>query len=590
MTPKIKLLCWSMLLHGTLLAQQSFSAIEEGKKDLYRFNLEKNFFASSTVLEGQLMVFKKMTNEIKQLSLKRDKKGTLVPLITKLNDAEYLFRKIDLYLFLCFAINTNDEQSSAKEDSLYGVMVELRNAVKQQLQLADRETIKSLLGDKESAPYRFFIERTVAEKKHLLPPPQREILRPFHYLQDNHFYDDCIKTIDFGTFRVGEIEYDVIANKGDWQNHADTAVIGAGFRKLLEGYGSRRNELGYGYIHLIRGLSAFSKTRNHLDIIEENTAKLFLKDERLNKMIEEIESNAGYFKKGEVNRNDSPTYRFNIADASSVISKATSMLGGEYQAEIDALLNPLNGRLDIAGGVNRLPMQGVASVYPVDVSVFFANQFEGYYIDLMLLSHEAGHAVQAVLMNKNNVKMLNGGGPGYFTESFGKFNELVVAHYLYENEKASAKRVFFKEEFKKRLLTLFGSTEEAAVEYKLVRGILNRQINNPDDLDSVTILTGNKYSDYAKKPWFKGLWMLLETNYKAPLHNLNDMLANLLAIHYFRQYLYNRKEFSRRYMAFLKNGYNAPPAELLKKFMNINVGDENFTKEALEFIKQETTK
>ncbi len=588
MTHKIKLLGWLMLLHSMLAAQKQFSPIEEAKKESYRFNLEKNFFASSAILNDQLLVFKKMANEIEQLSVNKDRKPAFAPLITKLNDAEYLFRKIDLYLFLRFAINTNDEKASMMEDSLYSIMVDLRNTVKQQIQSRDGRTIKSLLGDKELEAYRFFIEKTIAEKKHLLLPQQRETLKSFQYLQDSRFYDECVRTIEFGKFRVGEKEYDVIANKGDWQNHVDTSVTSAGYRKLLEGYGRRRNDLGYGYIQLIRGLNAFSKAKNHSDIIEENATKLFLKDELLNNIVKEIERNAAEYKNEAVNRKDSSGYRFSITDAASIISKATGMLGVEYQAEIEALLNPMNGRLDIAGGVNRLPMQGVASVYPVDVSVFFANQFEGYYIDLMVLSHEGGHAVQAVLMNKNKVKMLNGGGPGYFTESFGKFNELLVANYLYQNEKDSVKRVFFKGEFKGRLLNLFGSTEEAAIEYKLIQGILNKQINTPDDLDSVTFLTGSNYSDYEKKPWFKGLWMLLETNYKAPLHNLNDMLANLLAIHYFRQYLYNREDFSRRYMAFLKNGYNAPPAELLKKFMNINISDENFTKTALEFIKKET--
>jgi oligoendopeptidase F len=208
----------------------------------------------------------------------------------------------------------------------------------------------------------------------------------------------------------------------------------------------------------------------------------------------------------------------------------------------------------------------------------------------MLLAHEAGHAIQATLMNENKVSLLNASGPGYFTESFGKFNELLVSYYLFENAKDTVSRNFYLSKYLERLLVLFGSAEEAAIEYDLVQGVVSNKITKPYDLDSITFLTGSKYRDYTKIPQQKVFWTMLETNFKAPLHNINDMLASLLSIKYFQFFLNDRKLFSAKYNNFLKNGYTNTPSNLLRDFMGINMNDKSFCSDAISFIKSELLK
>ena len=95
------------------------------------------------------------------------------------------------------------------------------------------------------------------------------------------------------------------------------------------------------------------------------------------------------------------------------------------------LFDPRNGRVDVEGGPHRLPMQGTSSVDPIGTSIFYAFQFAGNYLDLMLLAHESGHATQAMMMSRNGVARLNGRGPAWVTESFGRFNEFLVAGDLF---------------------------------------------------------------------------------------------------------------------------------------------------------------
>ncbi|MEJ7672537.1 MAG: hypothetical protein WKF59_07460 [Chitinophagaceae bacterium] len=78
--------------------------------------------------------------------------------------------------------------------------------------------------------------------------------------------------------------------------------------------------------------------------------------------------------------------RFTIGDATSKIENALGVLGTDYKKELTELLNPANGRIDISGKGNRIPIRGTASVYPIFPSIFYALNYEGYLIDLSLLS------------------------------------------------------------------------------------------------------------------------------------------------------------------------------------------------------------
>jgi oligoendopeptidase F len=373
---------------------------------------------------------------------------------------------------------------------------------------------------------------------------------------------------------------------GDWGNHPDSIIRADGERKLYESYNTVKNPLGYYYIQMIKGLNAFSKSKNYENIIEENCHKISLSLETLESTFQEIEDSSSLFKNN-AKANIKEINRYSIITATDILLNCFKQLGQNYYNQAYQLLNPTNGRLDIVGGENRMGMQGVASVYPIDVSIFYANNYQGYYIDLMLLSHEAGHAIQASLMNDNKVSLLNASGPGYFTESFGKFNELLVSYYLYENSKNSTEKRFYFSKYLERLLGVFGSAAEAAIEYNLIQGIIANKITTPADLDSITFLIGSKYRDYSNSPEQKGFWMRLETNFKAPLHNINDMMASLLAIQYFQQFLKDKNSFSVKFTKFLRNGYTDNPSNLLRNFMGINFNNKDFCKDAIKFVKSE---
>jgi oligoendopeptidase F len=187
-------------------------------------------------------------------------------------------------------------------------------------------------------------------------------------------------------------------------------------------------------------------------------------------------------------------------------------------------------------------------------------------------------------MYKNKVPLIYAAGPAYFTESFGHFNELLLFDYLSTYERDTIKKKIFTAELKKRINVLYGSTMEAYVEYSLIKGILGGTIKTPDDLDRVTLISGSAVSPdlFKALPENKGLWMLFETNYQAPLHNVNDMIAAALAIRYYQLYKADKNKFIKNYIKLLKEGYTNSPGNLLKK-LDINIKDADFIKEVVKF-------
>jgi oligoendopeptidase F len=272
------------------------------------------------------------------------------------------------------------------------------------------------------------------------------------------------------------------------------------------------------------------------------------------------------------------TDRFTITETTRVIQSALESLGEEYGRELASLLNPANGRMDIVAGNNRLP-GAFASAYPLPNSIFYSFNYEGYYLDLIKLAHEAGHAVQADLMRNNRVPYAYARGPAYFSESFAIFNELLVADFLYRRETDAAKRAYFLEQFLERAMTVFAAATLADIEQSIYDGVEQNQIRNADDLDKLTKQIGSRYSVWHEKHReLDARWSLIDNYYATPLYSVNYVIAQLLALKYFDLYTREPQKFLPRYLALLRSGYNQSPETLLKQFLDINLQASNFAR------------
>ncbi len=427
----ILLLCFQLCVFFTF-SQKPFEPIPDSLKSQYKFDLKKNFFKSETEFIQFLKEFDQKKTFFNLLLKKTAKSKNLEALTLQLSSLEFDFRKMDLYLFLQYATDLTNQKASAKEDSIYDIMATERSKYLKILKTASESTISNLLARPSMRPFNYYIQKNINNKTHELSEENKMILAPFNYLRNGQFYREILNELPTDTIYTANEKLDLFNDMAKWQNHDVAEVREEGESKLYKSYATASVPLGFKYIEMIKGLNAFARAKKYEDLIDENCDKMALSKTVLESVFNEIGKNAHIYKTNS-NENLKEIGRYVVSDASKLILQSMQDLGRVYHNEASKLLNPKNGRMDIVGGPNRLPLQGAASVYPIGVSTFYAQNYEGYYIDIMLLAHEAGHAIQASLMHQNKVSLLNASGPAYFTESFGKFNEILVAHTLIPN-------------------------------------------------------------------------------------------------------------------------------------------------------------
>jgi oligoendopeptidase F len=107
-----------------------------------------------------------------------------------------------------------------------------------------------------------------------------------------------------------------------------------------------------------------------------------------------------------------------------------------------------------------------------------------------------------------------------------------------------------------------------------------------DDLDAITAASGAPYSvENERTPERRGLWQLSEGYFMAPMQELNDAYASMLAVRYFQLYRRDPIAFRSSFLALLSNGYGAEPGQLLKHSLGIDMMAPAFTRETMAALK-----
>lgn len=265
--------------------------------------------------------------------------------------------------------------------------------------------------------------------------------------------------------------------------------------------------------------------------------------------------------------------RFTIAEARAVIERALAPLGAEYMEELRALLDPANGRLDIAPGPYRAPGAFTpATALGAGASVFYSSGFTGTFADVVSLAHEGGHAVQYELMRRAAVLPAYASGAPWLAESIAYFNELVLADHLYRTDTSPARQAFYLEQLVDREMQAISHARDVAFEEALYSGVARGTLGSAAGLNTLFDSIGTRYSAWhGLDPELKRHWIRIPHYFRAPFYRVNYMYGRLLAIRYFDMYRRDPSAFVPRFLALLRAGNSAPPNELLLQHLGIRM-------------------
>src|SRR5258708_31832720 len=218
--------------------------------------------------------------------------------------------------------------------------------------------------------------------------------------------------------------------------------------------------------------------------------------------------------------------------------------------------------------------------------MLFIGRYDGTFKDLSVIAHEGGHATHRGFMSANGVKPLYANGPNFLFESFAVFNELVLADYLTEHAPDPRLRRYYLEQWMLiKGLDAFYGAQDALLEQQIYEGVSTGDIRSADDLDKLTLQVDSQFSMFpATTPELRNRWATLSLMYEDPLYNINYVYGGLLALKYYQLYTADHDHFLQRYIAFLKNGFDAPPAVLLQQYLNINLFDDSLLTDDLVLL------
>ncbi|HEX8650390.1 MAG TPA: M3 family metallopeptidase [Pyrinomonadaceae bacterium] len=605
----------SLLLFQPVLPQEKFEPIPKEIASQYKVDFARNFFPSPEAEKEDRL---RLSRELKDLeSLKgrvTDSADNLLRALELYDAAQVRFQRHDAYLYLRYAVNLKDEASFTEEAALAAEFTRRTSFLQQELmQIEDLALTRFVAQKPPLKAYLFAIESARRYRPHTLRLEEEELLSataPDAAGWQYELYQHLISRTPFGTVRTRDgNELDVRKQRNAIANSPERAVREAGWKKRFAAFASQRDLYAFTLLRLARARNRLARLHHYEDAPDEAYFSRYWTKREVKDLFERIHRRADLYKRyqrlraayvkkingyEDVNVWDMTATstagmqppRFTITQASRIIREALAPLGLDYGRELSRLLDPAERRLDIVSGDNRLA-GGFSLGFPGTQSVFYSSGFEGYYNDLRVLTHESTHAVHRQLMGTGNVLPAYATGPSYLFESFAIFNEFLLPDYLYKHETDPARKRYFLEQFLEgKGMVIFVVAPEATLEQAIYDRIEQPgSIKSADDLDALTKSIYSPYSIWADKhDELKMQWMTQSLFYQDPLYDINYIYGALLALKFYELYTRDPQSFIPRYIALMRHGFDAPPSQLLKRFLDIDLSDPSLVTDAMSLL------
>jgi oligoendopeptidase F len=447
--------------------------------------------------------------------------------------------------------------------------------------------------------YRFAIERTRGDSVGRLTPDAERVYRALAPLATGwgrQIFSQTVAATDFGTVQTAagplSVSRDFLALVGD----PDPRVRREAYLRNEAGLAQLRDVHATVLTRTATALTTAARLRGYHDFVAQSYSARYLNRTQVERMLDALATAASLNKRIEQAMNahrrtvfhlDSvhvwdqwlsepgvPLPRFTIVEASRLVRDATQPLGKDYARELAQLLDPANGRLDVAPGPFRANRQGFSNGLVGFPSMFYQGAFGGYTEDVVTLAHESGHAVQNMLMTTNRVMPRYASGPAYFTESFAGLCELLVLDHLYRTAPDRAHKIFYLQRLINQGAEVFRGGWESLVEQELFDSAAAGKELSADGIEALTQSTGSRFSIWFGPGSERRLaWLQPTQFFTRPLYRLNYVYSKLLALRYFDLLERDPAGFAPHYITLLSNGYDAPPDELLRRFVGTTLTD-----------------
>jgi oligoendopeptidase F len=587
----------SLLLPLFAAASKPFEPIPPKEKDIWRFDLRKNFYADEAAWKAECERFLALTAKVEAYKGKViESPEYLLDVMNAQREAVDVLYRLYAYGEFREAIDTKDRVPYETYERLKAEADARTSFVKVELKSLDAKVLSAFLNQEPAlVKYQFLLGDAMRRAPHTLSAREESALSTLGpdltSWQQALFYKTMGRT-QFPTIRADGKVWDVRRDFDALMQSPDRSVREKAFRDYYASLNSIQDLVGFGLLQLIRASNTEAKMRGFDNRYNESLFDRYLSRAQVDGLYAQMEARLSLyqdyqrFRMEEVRRElkvpqaeiwdmerpapGAELPRYTASGGTRLVLDALSVLGPECRAELGKLLDPANGRMDIVGGPGR--MQGAFCEANFG---FFMDSYEGYLGNVSTLAHEAGHALHAQLVLNHRGGQIFHEGPGYMTESFAMMNEWLLRDHLLKTIRDEGVKEAIRRDALNEMMYLWELARRAKFEMVSYDRVASGQITDETGFAQACLDTGQPYDVFFDRyPKMLSVhWMRKQHYFTNPTYYLNYVIAHLLALKYYQLYLDDPKGFPARYTAMVAAGFEKPPVALLKDHLGIDFGD-----------------
>ena len=578
----------------------AFDPFPGGTAAKYQFDLKRNFYPSSEAARQERAAIvsrgRTLVNEARKASTARQ----LHAVLAAWDSMARLTAKQYAWLTLRLEIDTRDAASTQEYNDFSGAIEPLNSELQRMLGDIPPDRFRALAAaDTGLRKYAYAAQTIRRNAAHQLDSASAQVAGSIGADATTWgpaLFQSNIANTSWGSIQVDGRTLDFRRNGTEMRNHRDRSVREQAYRLGNAGMESRLDVYAMILMREAQARNDLARLQKWPDYVAQTYAGNELEPDTVRKMLVALGRLAEVNKRYERSRisqlrNDygldtvhvwdlgapplgRPAPRFTVQRATAEILTAAKPLGPAYVRELGALLDPANGRLDMFPRPGRVDRPGFSTGLVGYPSMFFQGRFEGFVDDIVILAHEAAHGAQNMLMDSAGVPPRYAWGPSYFTESFAIFSQTLTLEHLARSEAFAADRDFFLRRLIEDGMGVFQNAWESRVELMVFDSVAAGRPLDPAGMERLTQTVASEYSIWFGPNSEKLYqWVQPIQLYTWPLYRVNYVLAQLLALRYLDLLHRDPEAFAAGYAALLRNGYDAPPELLLKRFLNIDFAD-----------------
>jgi len=586
-------------------------AAQPPTQQLFTADLARYYFATPQAELAARVDLEQALKTLQTYEGHLDNARNLVAALRAYEKVQTLYRRHDGYLHLRCA--RNRENASCEDEERLGSTTSAQVAfLRPEILALGRPRLEGLVTSELGlAPYRFALESILRESEHTLPKDEQASMDRFQpeiaeWQYD--LYEQILAAISFGTVQTSTGWFDVNRQRRRLATSPDAKVREEAFKRRYQGLASQRALIAFSLLHTVKAQNMLAQEHHYPDAPVRKYTDMDLNPEQTKSLLVLMGQHGDVAKRfekvrardfEETNRTQMNAWDLQAAlpglaapdtplsDAVGIYHEAFAGLGREYQAAFDELLNPQNARADIVPGGAPGRYQGGFSIgFQGSTSMLFIGRYDGTFKDLSVIAHEGGHAVHRTLMNAHGILPVYAAGSSFLSEAFAAFNELLLADYMAAHSSDPRLKRYYREQWMSiKGLDAFYGAQDALLEQRIYDGVSSGTVHGADDLDQITQTVDAQFSIFlASTPELRNRWIDVSLMYEDPLYDVNYVYGGLLALKYYQLYSRDRDDFVPRYIALLKNGFDASAAQLLKKFLNIDLFDSSLLTDDLDLL------